>query len=144
MKPSIDINRLHNVLAGHNSARGCGKTYTMCVLILQQAEAYNDDIYVYSGSRMASKRMKQFIWALANDLGYADYVKIENKKEFELQVLNTRILFCHVKPPYETPESIDFIDHYYQNEINSKRRINTMTNRLQHKRKRWHEEQLDI
>ncbi len=110
----MDTQRLHSVIDGSLSGRQAGRTFAMCVEILQNTDFSRDNVYIYAGTRRRADWLKHFFWQIAVDM---DYEQIENRKQFELIVNGVKIFFGHKKPPFSYPPCIEYLDHDYHNAI---------------------------
>lgn len=113
----MDVNRLHDVIHGKVGGRQCGKTFAMCVEILQHTDFTREDIYIYGGTWDRVLWIKSFLTDIAFKMGYES---VENYRQDILIVNGTRLIFGHRKPSHLYPPCIEYLDHDYENAIRSR------------------------
>ncbi len=122
----LDIDRLHNIMNGRIGGRSCGRTYAMCVEILQNIDFCKDDIYVYAGDYHRADWLKDFFWRIAVEM---DYEYIEDKKKRELKINGVRVTFKNRKFEHDRIPCLEYFDHDYHRYVNERIRISNQIDR---------------
>ena len=104
----LNIDRLHDVMANKLTARQSGRTFTMLVLALQQADFYVTTITIVSKNNQHLNHIKNMFLKIAKQMEY----EIDQELESAIKIMNSWFFFKTTDTTLSGHDNI-FLDHLY-------------------------------